>query len=76
MVTYLKVTDSCGTKGKLSPCPEQTVPCLELCAAVLAVELAEFIISEIDIPIDTTAYFTDSKIVLGYIYCISLALYL
>lgn len=52
-------------KAKLSP--EQTVPRLELCAAVLAVELAEFITSEIDIPLDDTTYFTDSKVVLGYI---------
>lgn len=53
-------------KAKLSP--EQTVPRLELCAAVLAVELAEFITSEIDIPLYGITYFTDSKVVLGYIY--------
>lgn len=54
------------SKAKLSP--EQTVPRLELCAAVLAVELAEFITSEIDVPLDDTTYFTDGKVVLGYIY--------
>lgn len=72
-VAYLRVTDSCGINhvgfimGKAKLSPEQTVPRLELCAAVLAVELAEFITSEIDIPLDDTTYFTDSKVVLGYI---------
>ncbi len=39
-------------KAKLSP--EQTVPRLELCATVLAVELAELISSEIDMPLEDT----------------------
>ncbi|KAI2645299.1 Nucleolar protein 58 [Labeo rohita] len=53
-------------KAKLSPV--RTVPHLELCAAVLAVELAELITSEIDMALDDTTYFTDSKVVLGYIH--------
>lgn len=48
-VAYLKVTDAVGNceigfvmgKAKLTPRPEQTIPRLELCAAVLAVELAD-----------------------------------
>ncbi len=72
-VAYLWLTDSCGVnhvgfimdKAKLSP--EQTVPRLELCAAVLAVELAELIYSEIDMPLDNTTYLTDNKVVLCYI---------
>ncbi|KAI7789362.1 hypothetical protein IRJ41_022847, partial [Triplophysa rosa] len=59
-VAYLRLTDSCGINhvgfimGKAKLSPVQT--------------LAEFIASEIDIPLDDTTYFTDSKVVLGYIY--------
>ncbi|XP_031747764.1 uncharacterized protein LOC116406890 [Xenopus tropicalis] len=50
-VAYLKAIDSESQvhigfvlgKAKLAPCPELTVPRLELCAAVLAVDIAEFI---------------------------------
>ncbi|XP_031755219.1 uncharacterized protein LOC116409808 [Xenopus tropicalis] len=74
-VAYLKVIDSESQvhigfvlgKAKLAPCPELTVPRLELCAAVLAVDIAEFITKEIDTNIDSVSYFTDSRIVLGYI---------
>lgn len=41
--------------------------CLELCAAVLAVEFAEFITSEMHIDLNSVKFYTDSKIVLGYI---------
>ncbi|KAF7694078.1 hypothetical protein HF521_007831 [Silurus meridionalis] len=59
-VCYLKVTDSNGTnqigfvmgKAKLAPRPEHTVPRLELCAAVLAVELADLVLAELDLQID------------------------
>ncbi|XP_041427087.1 uncharacterized protein LOC121396314 [Xenopus laevis] len=74
-VAYLKVIDSESQvqigfvlgKAKLAPCPELTVPRLELCAAVLAVDIAAFITKEIDTNIDSVSYFTDSRIVLGYI---------
>eukprot|EP00079_Xenopus_tropicalis_P025787 XP_012819273.1 PREDICTED: uncharacterized protein LOC105947440 [Xenopus tropicalis] len=74
-VAYLKAIDSESQvhigfvlgKAKLAPCPELTVPRLELCAAVLAVDIAEFITKEIDTNIDSVSYFTDSRIVLGYI---------
>ncbi|XP_061891197.1 uncharacterized protein LOC133641474 isoform X1 [Entelurus aequoreus] len=73
-VAYLKITEKNGTnhvgflmgKAKLTPLSEQTVPRLELCSAVLAVELAELITSEMDMEVDITFY-SDSKIVLGYI---------
>ncbi|KAK0150328.1 hypothetical protein N1851_008573 [Merluccius polli] len=74
-VAYLKLTDTDGNvhvgfvmgKAKLAPLPEHTVPRLELCAAVLAVELAELISSEIDMELDDTIFYSDSKVVLGYI---------
>ncbi|CAE1295031.1 unnamed protein product [Acanthosepion pharaonis] len=54
-------------KTKLAPQPETSVPRLELCAAVLAVELADMIVSELDMQVNSTIFFTDSKVVLGYI---------
>ncbi len=74
-VAYLKVTDSDGMchvgfimgKAKLAPQTSHTVPRLELCAAVLAVKIAEQIIQELDIKPDTLLFYTDSKVVLGYI---------
>ena len=74
-VCYLKVTDSNGNKqigfvmgkAKLAPRPEHTVPRLELCAAVLAVELADLVSAELDSQLDAVTYYSDSKVVLGYI---------
>ncbi|KAJ8346863.1 hypothetical protein SKAU_G00282640 [Synaphobranchus kaupii] len=55
-VAYLKVTHEDGHsevgfilgKAKLAPVPELTIPRLELCAAVLAVELSELLTEELD----------------------------
>ncbi|XP_061910680.1 uncharacterized protein LOC133654376 [Entelurus aequoreus] len=55
-------------KSKLAPHPAHTVPRLELCAAVLAVEIAETIMDDIDVEIHKVKFYTDSKIVLGYIH--------
>ncbi len=74
-VAYLRVVEENGHchvgfimgKSKLAPKPAHTVPRLELCAAVLAVELAELTTSEMDIELHSVKYYTDSKIVLGYI---------
>ncbi len=55
-------------KVKLAPFLELTIPRLELCAAVLAVELSDLISSEIDMDLDTITFYTDSKVVLGYIH--------
>ncbi|XP_053305886.1 uncharacterized protein LOC128468218 [Spea bombifrons] len=74
-VAYIKTMDSKGQchigfvmgKTKLAPYPEHTVPRLELCAAVLAVEVAEFITSEIGIDLKDTEFYTDSKVYI-YIY--------
>lgn len=75
-VAYLRALDSEGRwhvgfvrgKSKLVPYPMHTVPHLELCAAVLVVKLAEVIQSEIDIELQAVRFFTDSRIVLGYIH--------
>ncbi|XP_071991443.1 uncharacterized protein [Engystomops pustulosus] len=74
-VAYLKTVDNLGKcrigfvmgKAKLAPLPELTIPRLELCAAVLAVELAELIATEMNIKIEDVEFYTDSKVVLGYI---------
>lgn len=55
-------------KAKLSPQPEPTIARLELCGAVLAVELAELILDELDHKPDTVKFYCDSKVVLGYIF--------
>lgn len=44
-----------------------SIPRLELCGAVLAVQAAQRIIKEIDVKISEVTYYTDSKVVLGYI---------
>lgn len=75
-VAYLKVIKDDGEchvgfvlgKAKLVPSSAHTIPRLELGAAVLAVEMAELIESELDISVDTLRFYTDSKVVLGYIY--------
>lgn len=73
---YLKTSDGHGkcytgliaSKARLAPRPGYTIPRLELCAAVMAVNLAEVIVSEIDIQFTEITFYTDSKVVLGYIY--------
>lgn len=75
-VAYLKVTDGEGNnqigfvmgKAKLAPRPEHTIPRLELCAAVLAVELAGLVSTELNFQLSDVSYYTDSKVVLGYIH--------
>lgn len=71
-VAYLKLSyaDKCNhvsfmmSKAKLASLPEHTIPRLELCAAILAVELTDLISSELDINLDAITFFTDSKVVL------------
>lgn len=74
--TYLRVSDSHGhhvnllmAKCKITPKKQLTIPRIELCAAVLAVKLFKFIISNINIfNIEFSSYFwTDSSIVLSWI---------
>ncbi|KAI4873908.1 hypothetical protein NFI96_029123 [Prochilodus magdalenae] len=55
-------------KAQLAPQSEPTIPRLELCAAVMAVEIAEFILSEMDLQPNAVKFYSDSKVVLGYIH--------
>lgn len=75
-VAYLRVvneqrqhlTGSVMGKAKLAPKPAHTIPRLDLCAPVLATEMAELICQEMDLELHAVKYYTDSKIVLGCIY--------
>ena len=75
-VAYTHLTDSSGHqmlgfilgKAKLAPKHGHTIPRLELCAAVLATELYNTIHSELDIEFEAVKFFSDSKVVLGYIF--------
>ncbi len=59
-VAYIKVTSHQEQtdigfvfgKAKLAPQPDLTIPRLELCAAVLAIEIAEMVVSEMDTTFD------------------------
>ncbi|XP_011452990.3 uncharacterized protein [Magallana gigas] len=66
---YLKVNNYIGFimgKSKLAPSAGHSVPRLELCGAVLATEIGEFVSDHLSIPTSSIRYFTDSKVVLGY----------
>lgn len=75
-VAYVRTVEAEGqchtglitSKARLTPRPEHTIPRLELCGAVMAVDLAETIMSEINITFDAVTFYTDSRIVLGYIF--------
>lgn len=62
-VAYLKAVQEDGEthvgfvmgKAKLAPQSEPTIPRLELCAAVLAVEMADLICDELDLRLDSTS---------------------
>ncbi|XP_035995613.1 uncharacterized protein LOC110368714 isoform X1 [Fundulus heteroclitus] len=74
-VAYLKTVNAKGQcevgfvlgKAKLSPQPEPTIPRLELCGAVLGVEIAELIQEELDHKPNAVKFYCDSKVVLGYV---------
>lgn len=44
--------------------PEHTIPRLELCGIVLVVEIADFILHDLDIQIDDVKFYTNSNVVL------------
>jgi hypothetical protein len=54
-------------KSKLAPAHATTIPRLELCSAVLAVEVADLILEEQVVKADSLSFYSDSKVVLGYI---------
>lgn len=54
-------------KSKLAPLHGHSIPRLELCGAVLAVEIAQSVSEQLEIPIEHFKFYCDSKVVLGYI---------
>jgi len=73
-VSYLRIVhNNCQVqvafvlgKAKLTPSHATTIPRLELCAAVLWVEMTDLVHEEPERKPDSVTY-SDSKIVLGYI---------
>ena len=54
-------------KTKVAPSSGHTVPRLELCAAVLGVEISVIAQENLGVQLSSVKFFTDSKVVLGYI---------
>ncbi|XP_061185131.1 uncharacterized protein LOC133193178 [Saccostrea echinata] len=55
-------------KVKVPPVSGHTIPRLELCGAALAVDIGQIAKEQLKIEIDDVKYFSDSRIVLGYIH--------
>ena len=73
--SYLRLADSDGnvschlvmSKSRVTPLKLVTVPRLELVAAVTAVKISEFLRAELKIKDLETFFWTDSKVVIGYV---------
>lgn len=70
-VAYLKLSDAKSShisfvlgKAKVAPASGHTIPRLELCTAVLAVELAETIQEQLHISLQDMHFYTDSQVIL------------
>ena len=76
VVAYIRQLNSKGDvsiafvqgSSKVAPKLAVSVPRMELCAAVHASEQATRIIAELDLQFDAVCFYTDSKVVLGYIH--------
>jgi len=72
---YLQLTSDRGEisttllfgQSKVAPAQTTSIPHLELCAAVLASQAVDKIVKEIDMEINEITFYTDSRVVLGYI---------
>ena len=75
-VAYLRVVDVNDNihvtfiigRARVAPINEISIPCLELTAAVISVKLSKMIQEELDFPVDSVTYWTDSTSVLKCIY--------
>ena len=75
VAVYLKQTNHRGEiaisllfpQARLSPKQATTVPRLELCAAVLSAQAVKWITHELRLNVDEIVFYTDSRVVLGYI---------
>ncbi|XP_052810470.1 uncharacterized protein LOC128238519 [Mya arenaria] len=54
-------------KAKVAPSKSHTIPRLELCAAVLATEICMLVTENLGVKFDKVRFYTDSKVVLGYV---------
>ena len=54
-------------QAKVAPIRPTSIPRLELCAAVLSTKAVKKLRTELDLKIDDVKFYTDSKVVLGYI---------
>ena len=54
-------------QSRVAPAKSTSIPRLELCAATLVVQAGARILKEIDMKVDEVTYYTDSRVVLGYL---------